>query len=70
MTWLYGWQRFYQAAIMEDNPSRLPLLLQSAQAAIDARLQQIAQNHHDSADEKQALSDAVAGLNLLRNKLS
>ena len=69
MTWQYGWQRFYEAAIVETNPSRLPVVIQSAQAAIDARIQQLAQDHHGTPDERQAISDAIAGLDFLRKEL-
>jgi hypothetical protein len=69
MTWLYGWQRFYEAAVVETNPLRLPVLIQSARAAIDARIQQLVQDHQGTADERQAISDAIAGLDLLRKEL-
>jgi hypothetical protein len=69
MTQTYGWQRFYEAAILETNRTKLPRLIQSAQAAIDARLQQIQSNHHGDPEERQALSDALTGLNVLRKEV-
>lgn len=70
MSRVYGWQRFYEAAILETNRSRLPVLIQAAQAAIDARVEQLQSNSHDSADEKQAIADAQAGLNVLRKEIN
>ncbi|HTW59030.1 MAG TPA: hypothetical protein VMD99_12940 [Terriglobales bacterium] len=74
MTQTYGWQRFYEAAILETNRSSLPRLIQTAQAAIDARLEQLQSNHqadtHGSTEERQALADAMVGLNVLRKEVS
>ncbi len=64
----YGWQRFYESAILETERSRLPGLIQAAQAAIDARTAQL-QSQPDGADERQALEDAQAGLTLLRKEV-
>jgi hypothetical protein len=66
----YGWQRFYEAAILETNRTKLPRLIESAQAAIDARLQQLQTNHHGNSEERQALADAQVGLNVLRKEIN
>jgi hypothetical protein len=66
----FGWQRFYEAAILETNRERLPQLIQAAQAAIDARIDQLRMNHHDSAEERQAIADALAGLRLLKEEVN
>jgi hypothetical protein len=70
MSRVYGWQRFYEAAILETNRSRLPALIQAAQAAIDARLEQLQSDHNGSADEKLAISDALSGLSVLRKEIN
>ncbi|MFZ0807114.1 MAG: hypothetical protein WAN03_13055 [Candidatus Sulfotelmatobacter sp.] len=70
MSRVYGWQRFYEAAILETNRSRLPALIQAAQAAIDARLQQLQSDQNGAADEKLAIADALAGLNVLRKEIN
>jgi oligoribonuclease NrnB/cAMP/cGMP phosphodiesterase (DHH superfamily) len=70
MTRTYGWQRFYEAAILETNRSSLPRLIQTAQAAIDARIQQLQLDHHGSAEERQAIADALVGLGVLRKEIN
>jgi hypothetical protein len=60
----YGWQR-YEEAILERDRSRLPVLIRAAHAAIDARMQQLKSDHHGSAEERQAILDALAGLRVL-----
>ena len=69
MSQSYGWQRFYEAAILETNRSCLPRLIETAQAAIDARLQQLQSNHHASTNERQAIADALTGLEILRKEM-
>lgn len=66
----FGWQRFYEAAMLETNRVRLPGLIRAAQAAIDARVAQLRESHQDSAAERQAIADALAGLRLLREEVS
>jgi len=65
----YGWQRFYEAAILETNHKRLPVLIESAQAAIDARMQQMRANGQNSESERNAIEDALAGLRILREEI-
>jgi hypothetical protein len=70
MSQTYGWQRFYEAAILETNRMRLPTLLQSAQAAIDARIEQLQSDHNGNGDERRAIADALTGLRVLRQEVS
>lgn len=65
----FGWQRFYEAAILETDRTRLPQLLRSAQAAIDARVEQLRADQQDHAAERQAIADALAGLRVLKGEL-
>lgn len=69
MTRVYGWQRFYEEAMLETKRMRLPKLIQTAQAAIEARLGQLRANPHDSQEERQALADAQAGLRVLSREV-
>ncbi len=69
MTNTYGWQRFYEAAMLETHNSRLPVLIQTAQAAIQARLHQL-DNDPGCADERQAIADALAGLEVLKREFA
>jgi len=66
----YGWQRFYEAAILETNHRQLPHFVNSAQAAIDARMQQINSNIQNSEGERRAIEDALAGLRILRDEVA
>jgi hypothetical protein len=66
----FGWQRFYEAAILETTRARLPERIQTAQAAIDARIEQLRVDHHNSDEERQAIADALTGLRILRGELT
>jgi hypothetical protein len=63
----WGWQRFYEDAIVETDRSRLPVLIRTAHAAIDARMEQLTHNDHNEAgtEERRAIADALAGLRVL-----
>ena len=65
---MYGWQRFYEAAVLETDRKRLPVLIQAAHAAIDARMEQL-ECAHGSGEERQAIEDALAGLHVLRQEV-
>jgi hypothetical protein len=69
MSTTYGWQRFYDAAILETNGSCLPRLIQRAQAANGARIQQLHPDHQVTPQEQQAIADALAGLDILRKEI-
>ncbi len=66
---MYGWQRFYDLAIVETDSARLPALIQTAQAAIEARLGQLASCDGDYSEERQAIADAIAGLEVLKREV-
>ena len=68
MSTAYGWQRCYQDAILETDRSRLQVLIRMAHAAIDARVEQLRENREASAEERQAIADALAGLRVLREE--
>ena len=65
----FGWQRFYEAAILETDRALLSRLIEAAQAAIDARLEQLRGNHQNNAEEHQAIADALSGLRVLRGEV-
>jgi hypothetical protein len=67
---LYGWQRRYEAAILETDRSRLPALIEVAQSAIDARIEELQSDHLGTREEMDALADALAGLRVLRKELA
>jgi hypothetical protein len=66
------WQRYYEAAILETDASRLPKRIKVAHAAINARLEELQDGHSllaaagDGAmTEKQKLADALLALRVL-----
>ena len=63
------WQELYKAAVLEADDEKLQERIQAAKAAIDARLHQLQLDHGGAPDERQAISDALAGLNILRSEL-
>jgi hypothetical protein len=65
----YVWQESYQAAILETDDRKLPQRLQVAKAAIDDRLHELQRDHGGTLEERQAISDALGGLNVLRREL-
>ncbi len=65
----YVWQESYQAAILETDDNKLPNRLQAAKAAIDNRLHELQTDHGGTPEERQAITDALGGLNVLRREL-
>lgn len=70
MTLVYGWQRFYEEAMLETKNVELPRVIRAANAAIDARLQQLMADPHDSSEERQAIADAQVGLRVLSREFT
>jgi hypothetical protein len=62
------WQYEYEAAIIEPNGELLQQRIDTAESAIERRLQELAQdsNHHT---ERHVISDALRSLRQLRNSL-
>src|SRR5215469_3333440 len=46
----YDWRRFYEAAVVETDCRRLPVLIRVARAAIDAGMAQINEDHRAPAE--------------------
>ena len=69
MNAVYEWQRHYEAALLETNPTRLPKLIHVAHNAISTRMEQLGTDHEASEDEKQAILDALAGLKVLQREI-
>lgn len=65
----YIWQESYQAAIIETDDGQLPNRLKAAKAAIDNQLHELQLDHGGTPEERLAISDALAGLNVLRKEL-
>ena len=64
----YVWEEVYAAAILETDDRKLPNRVQEAKAAIDRRLHELQLDHGGTPEERQAIGDALAGLNVLRRE--
>jgi hypothetical protein len=62
----YVWQEQYKAAMFETDRAKLRQLIQAAKLSIDDRLQELLMDHGGTPEERQAISDALAGLNVIR----
>ena len=65
----YAWKESYQAANLEIDCEKLPKLIRTAKAAIDARLHELQLDHGGTPEERQAISDALSNLNVIRREL-
>ena len=65
----YVWEESYEAAILETDDKKLPKCIQAAKSAIDNRLHELQLDHGRTPDERQAIADALGGLNVLRREL-
>ena len=68
MNQMHEWQRHYETAILETDRPRLPMLINAAQAAIEARVEQLREDHGGTTDEQQAIADALSGLRVLQKE--
>jgi hypothetical protein len=65
----YAWRQHNEAALLETDRARLPQLIRTAQSMIDARVKELRLDHDASRDERDAISDARAGLNVRRKEV-
>jgi hypothetical protein len=64
----YTWEELYRAAILETNDTLLGQRIDAAEAAIGARLNELALNGHASGEERCAIRDALNGLRVVRSE--
>jgi hypothetical protein len=62
-----AWQELYKAALLELRPEELRLRIETAEAAIHLRLQELGKVEESSSDEHHAIADALRGLRTLIN---
>jgi hypothetical protein len=65
----YVWEESYEAAILETDDKKLPNRILAAKAAINTRLHQLQLDHQGTPEERQAITDALEGLNVLWREL-
>ena len=64
----YVWEEPYKAAVLETDRAKLQERVHAAKAAIDDRLHELQLDHGGSPEERIAISDALAALNVLRRE--
>jgi hypothetical protein len=65
----YVWDESYKAAVLETDDKNMGERIQVAKGAIDARLHELQMDHGGTPEEQLAITDALAGLNVLRREL-
>jgi hypothetical protein len=65
----YSWQELYRNAFVETDYRKLPNRIRVAKEAIDTRLHELQMDHGGTPEQRQAIIDALAGLNILRREL-
>jgi hypothetical protein len=65
----YVWEELYEDAVLETDDEKLAKRLQVAKAAIDTRLQESQMDREVPNEERQAIRDALRGLDVLRREL-
>ena len=64
----YVWEEPYKAAIHELDRAKLHERLNTAKAAIDARLHELQSDPGGTPEERQAINNALAALYVLRKE--
>jgi hypothetical protein len=59
----------YKAAVLETDDKKLGERIHAAKGAIDMRLQELQSHHGGTPEERQAITDALGGLQVLRREL-
>jgi hypothetical protein len=65
----YVWDESYKTAVLETDDKNLGDRIHVAKGAIDARLQELQSDHGGTPKERQAITDALGGLQVLRREL-
>jgi len=66
----YKWQASYQAAVLETDWTKMQERLQQAESEIHNRRLALLQDHSGTAEEREALADAMNGLQSLRKDVA
>ncbi|HEX9137772.1 MAG TPA: hypothetical protein VF905_12630, partial [Nitrospirota bacterium] len=65
----YAWQELYGAAVLETDNGKLAERLLVLKARIDTRLLELQRDQQVTREERQAIRDALKGLDVLRKDL-
>ena len=64
----YDWEREFAAVILETDRAKLKGRIDTAQAAIDRRLQEMGADHGGSPEERAEIAAAQASLDAFRKR--
>ena len=64
-----NWRQLYRAAILELDPSKLPVRIEEASNALIVRARELFHEAGDNGEETENLSDAMYALRALRSTL-
>jgi hypothetical protein len=70
MTTEYGWYEPYRVALLETDWTKMQERIQAAESAMHERQRILSEDHGGTPDERQAIADAVSGLNFLRREVA
>jgi hypothetical protein len=62
----YIWRKSYLAALLETDWTKMPNRLQEAEAELRERERVLSEDHGGTAQERQAIADAINGLKMLQ----
>jgi len=66
----YVWEASYETAILETDDKKLADYIRLAKQAIEKRVQELQMDHGGTPEERQAITDALGGLKVLRRELA
>ena len=69
MTIQYIWQEAYKAAILETDWTKVRERLQAAESEISKRQHVLSMDHGGTPEERQAIADALNGMENLRKEV-
>jgi hypothetical protein len=70
MTPEYGWEKLYQAAVLETDWSRIEDHVKAADSAINQRLNEFSLNHGGTPEENLAITKALTALEGIRKDVA
>jgi hypothetical protein len=70
MTPEYGWEKLYQAAVLETDWSRIEDHIKAADSAINQRLNEFSLNHGGTPEENLAITKALTALEGIRKDVA
>ena len=62
----YSWQESFMRALLEVDCKKMEERIEAAQSEIQGRQRLFAEDHGGTAEERQAIADAINSLNVLR----